>query len=78
MRTVKNEETHTPGWPHRIFPTVRLEGLRQSCQAKGQFSSDCVIAGKLWFWSDGGCPKSTEGGVLGLAKSQIWDPDLGP
>ena len=49
-----------------------------SCQPKGPFSSDRGVAGKLGFWSDGGGPMSTEGGILGLAESQIWDPDLEP
>ena len=75
---VKNVGTHIPGWPHRILPTLRLEGPRQSCQPKGPFSSDQGVAGKLGFWSDGGGPMSTEQGILGLAESHIWDPDLGP
>ena len=78
VRTAKNVGTQIPGWPHSMFPTLSLEGLRQIYQAKGPFSSDRGVAGKLGFWSDGGGPMSTERGVLGLAESQIWDPDLGP
>ena len=65
LRMVKNVETHIPGCPHTILPTVRLEGSRQSCQAKGPFSSDQGVAGKLGFCSHGGDPMLTRGN-LGL------------
>ena len=58
-----------------MFPTLSLEGLRQIYQAKGPFSSDRGVAGKSGF---GLMVVSTEGGVLGLAESQIWDTDLEP
>ena len=49
VRTAKNVGTQIPGWPHRIFPTLSLEGLRQIYQAKGPFSSDRGVAGKSGF-----------------------------
>ena len=66
VRTAKNVGTQIPGWPHSMFPTLSLEGLRQIYQAKGPFSSDRGVAGKLGFCSDGGGPMSTEGEDLGL------------
>ena len=68
VRTAKNLGTQIPGWPHSIFPTLSLEGFRQIYQAKGHFSSDGGVAGKSGF---GLMVASTEGGVLGLAESQI-------
>ena len=49
VRTAKNVGTQIPGWPHSMFPTLSLEGLRQIYQAKGPFSSDGGVAGKLRF-----------------------------
>ena len=67
------EHKHQDG--HTVCSLLCLEGLRQIYQAKGPFSSDRGVSGKLGF---GLMVVSTEGGVLGLAESQIWDPDLGP
>ena len=75
VRTAKNVGTQIPGWPHSMFPTLSLEGLRQIYQAKGPFSSDRGVSGKLGFDL---MVVSTEGGLLGLDESHIWDPDLGP
>ena len=73
LRMIKNVGTHIPGCPHTILPTVRLQGPRQSYQAKGPFSSDRGVAGKLGVWSDGGGPMLTRV-KLGLG----WESNLGP